>query len=89
MKDKEQVTVGIHPKVKVPASALAAIGVVLIVLGFVLTDDTLKQEGIAIAGSGGVGGILGFLAPLGVTTGGSPPAEPTVTQEQALTLPDA
>lgn len=58
-------TDGIAPKVAWPAVALAALGVVLIVLHFVLEDDsdTLLTVGLALLGASGVTGGLGYSAP--------------------------
>lgn len=83
MPDKEQTTVGIHPKVKLPLAALTLIGAVLVALGFILGDDTLKKEGLSVVGAGGTGGVFGFIAPLAVTTGGGT-TEPTEAQDATL-----
>lgn len=47
-------TAGIAPKVKLPAGVLAAIGVLLIVLGFILGEDRLVDIGFAVLASSGV-----------------------------------
>lgn len=64
-KDKTRRTVGLSPKVAWPAVALFGIGAALIVLHFVLKDDsdTLRDLGIAAIGASGVTGGLGVAAP--------------------------
>lgn len=57
---KEQV--GVSPKVKLPAAVQAALAVVLLVIGYVIGDNTVTAIGYALLGASGVTGGLGFLA---------------------------
>jgi hypothetical protein len=58
-------TDGISPKVAWPAVALAALGVVMVVLHFVLSEDgdTLLTLGLTLVGASGLTGGLGYKAP--------------------------
>jgi hypothetical protein len=69
-------TVGVSPKVKLPAWALTTAGVVLAVIGFVLGGDdggTVRDIGLALSGGGPLGAIIGYHADPGVVT--DPPAQ--------------
>jgi hypothetical protein len=62
----------ISPKIAWPALALAALAVVLIILGAVnsivqdaSTRDTLLTIGLALLGASGVTGTIGYTAPPG------------------------
>lgn len=50
----------ISPKVKLPAIALAAIGVALVVIGYLINDHTVAAAGWSALGSSGIVGGLGF-----------------------------
>jgi hypothetical protein len=58
-------TIGISPKVTVPAVILAVLGAVLLVLGVVLSDGTLTTAGGAVLSAAGVQTTAGFVAPAG------------------------
>ena len=59
-------TVGISPKVKLPALALLGIGVVLALLGVVTNDTELIEKGVALIGASGLVGGIGYRADPGV-----------------------
>lgn len=67
MADKKEIS----PKVSWPAVALAVIGVVVIVVSAIpsLVDhgaqDTLLAVGLSLLGASGIGGVVGFNAPVG------------------------
>jgi hypothetical protein len=61
-------TDGISPKVKVPATAITALGVLLVVVGVVLGGDdggTIRDIGLGLVGGGPVVGVIGYRAPTG------------------------
>lgn len=67
-------TIGISPKVALPALALLAAGVVLAVVGAIVGNDTLVTVGLALVAAAGGGGAIGYAAPAGAvetTTGPS------------------
>lgn len=55
-------TVGLSPKVAVPAIALVGLGGVLLALGLILQEDTLVKAGVALLGAAGVQLPLGIKA---------------------------
>jgi hypothetical protein len=72
-------TVGISPKVKLPAWALSVIGGVLLVIGLLLGGDdggTLRDMGIALLAGGPVGGLIGYQAPPAGLTSPDHPSAP-------------
>jgi hypothetical protein len=50
-----------EPKVKLPAGALTAIGVVLLVLGLLIGEDNVTAAGVALLAGGPLAGLIGFL----------------------------
>jgi hypothetical protein len=64
-KDPTAKTIGLSPKVAWPAVALAALGVVAIILHFVLddTDNWLLHIGLGLVGASGLASGIGFGAP--------------------------
>jgi hypothetical protein len=66
-------TLGISPKVKVPAWALTGIGVVLVVASYAIDGlEPVREEGYTLIGSGPLAAVLGYKASPGVVV----PAEP-------------
>jgi hypothetical protein len=69
---KVQETDGISPKVKAVFYGLGGPGLILLILGLVIGDDTLKTAGITalVAALGGAG--VGYAAPAGKTKDTTP-----------------
>lgn len=65
-------TIGISPKVKLPAWALTVIGGLLLVVGLLLGGNdggTVRDMGIALLAGGPLGGFIGYHAPpAGITS---------------------
>lgn len=55
-------TVGVSPKVAIPAIILAAAGAGLLIAGFIIGDETLKQIGGSLLAASGVTGVAGGAA---------------------------
>lgn len=55
-------TVGISPKVKVPAGVLFGLGVLLLVGGGLLGEPQLQDAGGALVAASGLGGLIGYAA---------------------------
>lgn len=59
------ITVGVSPKVSIPAVVLAGFGLAVAVVGILLGDDTLRTVGLTAIGAGVAGGFVGYAAPAG------------------------
>lgn len=55
-------TNGLSPKVAAVIAALGGPGVILLILGLVLKDETLKTIGLSLLGGGALGGAAGYKA---------------------------
>jgi hypothetical protein len=72
-------TVGISPKVKLPAWALSVVGGVLLVIGLLLGGNdggTVRDMGIALLAGGPIGGLIGYQAPPAGLTSPDHPSAP-------------
>jgi hypothetical protein len=58
-------TYGISPKVQAFVAALGGPGIILLLLGLVLGDDTLRTAGLTALAGGAIGGAAGYRAPAG------------------------
>lgn len=58
-------TIGISPKVKFPALALAALGVVVVIAGVVLGLQPVASAGAALVAASGISFGIGYSAPPG------------------------
>jgi hypothetical protein len=56
---------GISPKVALPAAAQLVIGAALAIVGALTHNDQLLAIGLAVLGTGGVTGLVGYNAPAG------------------------
>ena len=56
-------TVGISDKVKWPAVAILALGVLLLIIGAVTSEDRLIEYGIVLIGASGLVAGVGYKAP--------------------------
>lgn len=61
-------TVGISPKVALPAIALLIAGVLLIVVGAIVGNDVVIYIGIGVLGALGIAAPAGYAAPAGAIT---------------------
>jgi hypothetical protein len=59
-------TLGISPKVTAVLAALGGPGIVVLILGIALNDETLRTVGISLIGGGALGGAAGYKAKPGV-----------------------
>jgi hypothetical protein len=55
-------TIGISPKVKAFMAAVGGPGIVLLILGVIIDDDTLRTVGLSLIGGGTAGGFAGYRA---------------------------
>jgi hypothetical protein len=63
-------TIGLSPKVAAVLAAVGGPGIILLVLGLVFSDETLKTVGLSLIGGSAVGGAAGYHAPAGAVAGG-------------------
>jgi hypothetical protein len=63
-------TVGVSPKVKLPAGVMAGVGVVLLVLGYVLGDAHIQDVAWSLVAASPVAGFLGYKAKPGTVVSG-------------------
>lgn len=61
-------TVGISPKVALPAILQLVVGLALVVLGVIVGDTTVRDAGIGMLAGAGVTGAAGYAAPAGAIT---------------------
>lgn len=65
----ENKTVGVSPKVKVPALALGIVGAVLVAASYVVADlENLREVGFTLVGASPLAGLLGYNAEPGQIT---------------------
>ena len=55
-------TVGISPKVKLPAGVLLGIGIALVVIGIAVDNDEVLNAGFGFLVSSPIGGLVGYSA---------------------------
>jgi hypothetical protein len=53
----------VSPKVKLPAGVLAAVGVVLLVIGYAIGDNSVTTAGWSAVSASGITAGLGFQVP--------------------------
>lgn len=58
-------TIGLSPKVQAFLAAVGGPGLLLLILGLVIGDDTLKTAGLSLLAGSAVGGAAGYKAPPG------------------------
>lgn len=74
-------TIGLSPKVALPAIVLTIIGAALLVAGDLLGDMAVAQAGLAVLGAAGVGGAIGYRAQPGNV---APVANPGKSNDELL-----
>jgi hypothetical protein len=77
-------TVGLSPKITAVLAAVGGPGVVLLILGLILDDETLRTIGLSLLGGSVVGGGAGFQAPPGdvvVDPAKAPPSDELLDPE--------
>lgn len=79
------VTIGISPKVKVPAIALGIVGVVLVAASYVVDGlQDLREPGAALIAASPIAGYLGYRAPPGDVTQPALNLAGGVTEDQRI-----
>jgi drug/metabolite transporter (DMT)-like permease len=73
----EQKTIGVSPKVKLPAAVVGALGVVLIVIGIIVNNDEVLNAGIGLVVASPIGAAFGYISPPGTVVPTSTPTNTT------------